>query len=89
MFLCPPLPTVLDPRGRIPASSLAQVLCEQLFAGASPIYPSPCQINQVSAALLSLRSSGCPPWHSLSLSCLWTVSAWVTSLTWLSRAGSH
>lgn len=40
MFLCPPPLTVLDPHSRILAASLAQVLWELLFAGASPINSS-------------------------------------------------
>lgn len=70
MSLCPDHAGSSD---RIPASSLAQVLWEILFVGASPIYPS---LNLASVALLVpsyfLHPSSNPPWYSFWLSCLWT-----------------
>lgn len=88
MFLCPSLLTLLDPRGRTPASPLAQVLGSCFSQG--PLHAP--------LSLPGQPGTCCPPisptqWLSsipgtLSLSCLWTVRAWVTSLTWLSCAGS-
>lgn len=68
MLLCPPPLTVLDPHSRIPATSLAQVLWELL-----PYTPLSTRSTWHLLSSYTLHSRGCPPWHSLSLSGLWTV----------------